>query len=79
MINRKLKITLIVLGILALLVNILMIAFEEPNGPKEVKCYDRHNNEIIGEKCLERGGYTSISTFVVFLFLFGMLLGLESY
>jgi len=44
-----------ILGIMVIIVGIFLIGVELQSDYdiKEVKCYDRHNNEIIGQTCLD--------------------------
>ena len=51
MIYLLIGIVLILLGVLFITSNLHLL--DKPITEKEVKCYDKYSNEIIGEKCID--------------------------
>lgn len=65
---------LILLAILLIVSNLFL--FNEPITEKEVKCYDKYSNEIIGEKCIKihnpKDSFGFVCALSFYLVLFGI-------
>jgi hypothetical protein len=55
---------MILIGGLLLINSLLFINVDEKD--KEVKCYDRHNNEIVGEICIKEKDYVEDEFYLLF-------------
>ncbi len=80
--NNKIQIglTLIIAGMIFLVVGMVLYLATFQTTTEKVDCYDRWNNKIIGQTCLEEHGSGSLEGLVVgLLSMFMIFVGLFEY